>query len=509
MGVAAEMIFYQIKQKIPSVFGGYLHNREVERPIFPASRDKNRKHIIVISRDESEQFVAHADYPMLLYAGLERDQAVRLSKLYPNALFLPRQYTVPQIFNLLTEFFDLYEEWYQELEEATNHYYNYHSILTSTESLTDAPIALIDTQFRYVSYTKRMAYLAGFDKYVHNANYLPLEDINYLNSLPDYKELEQEKGVFHYVAVEDLLHKNVFYKDNYIARLSIPYSRESYINDFHGCVLTILSEYIETLYDRFGTFRRLEKQDEMLKEMLTTLLDQKNIKWDHMKSLLVEKAYQPEDQYVLIQFTSGFTNNNEDTAKALASRLEMQAPGITCIHYQGTIYALVNRSHYERADQEPLMQRLACYLRDSLLQAGVSRQFTDLHTLYGAYRQTQIAIEFGTRMHPTIWCYRFDDYAFAYLRMHGLNSFLPEQVCHQGILNLQKYDQEHGTELNKTLRTFMEIQYNASECARLLYVNRSSFLKRLERIEQLTKINLKDFKERSYLELSYLLIEEG
>ena len=75
-------------------------------------------------------------------------------------------------------------------------------------------------------------------------------------------------------------------------------------------------------------------------------------------------------------------------------------------------------------------------------------------------------------------------------------------------MKLRDYDKKHNTELDKTLRTYIQSQYNASACARLLYINRSSFLKRMERIEQLTKIDLANFKERLYIEISYVIIEK-
>ena len=75
-------------------------------------------------------------------------------------------------------------------------------------------------------------------------------------------------------------------------------------------------------------------------------------------------------------------------------------------------------------------------------------------------------------------------------------------------MQLIAYDEEHHTSLNDTLHMFIRVQYNSSECARRLFVNRSSFLKRMERIEKLTGIHMEDRKERVYLELSYLIWEE-
>ena len=138
-----------------------------------------------------------------------------------NYIAYPKGYTVSQVFNELTELFEIFEKWYSELNDALNQYSSYNAIINSCEIFISVPIALLDTQFKYVCYSKRLAALTGYDKYVRNSIYLPLEDINYLNSLPDYKSLENKTEVFHYIAVENLLHKNIFYNDTYIGQFHI------------------------------------------------------------------------------------------------------------------------------------------------------------------------------------------------------------------------------------------------------------------------------------------------
>lgn len=505
MELKTDMVFYQIKRKFKDVFGNYASNSSVGRPIFPDRPGKNRKHIVVVGKDEFTQFVAHDDYPLVVYTGLSEEQIKNLSG---NYIVFPGNRSLSCTFNELTDIFDCFEEWYAELEDAVTQYFSYNAILNSCEPFVDDPIALVDNQFQYISYTKRLAVRKEYDRYVRNSSYLPLEDINYLNSLPDFKSLEQRKDVFQYVAVENMLHKNIFYREEYIARLAIPYSEEEYVNRFYSCILEIMAVYIERLYNQFGTFRRLKKKDSLLKEHLGALLEGKFVQMSELNPFLAEKDFREKDIYYLIRFTSGFTNNNENTARALAGQLEMLIPGSISLYHRGNTLALINSSFYERAGETSLMQKLAYYLRDSLLQAGVSRPFSNLLVLDAAYRQSGIALELGSVRDSSSWYFRFDDYAFLYLMQYGSRSFVPDQVCHPAIMQLTAYDQEHGTALNETLKTFISLQFNASECARQLYINRSSFLKRMERIEKLTGIRLEKLEERVYLELSYMIFEQ-
>ena len=72
-----------------------------------------------------------------------------------------------------------------------------------------------------------------------------------------------------------------------------------------------------------------------------------------------------------------------------------------------------------------------------------------------------------------------------------------------------RYDEEHGSDLLSTLRTFVECRYNATLASERLFVARSTLLNRLERIEQLVEVDLDDFDSRLYLALSLYLLRES
>ena len=124
-----------------------------------------------------------------------------------------------------------------------------------------------------------------------------------------------------------------------------------------------------------------------------------------------------------------------------------------------------------------------------------------------AYRQTEIALEEGPLTDTTYWYFKFDDYAYEHLLRRGYQNFMPDQICHRAIGVLMAYDEENHTQLNLTLKTFIRLQYNAAAASKELYIARSSFLKRMSRIEKLTGIRLDNYRDRVYLALSYEIME--
>ena len=74
---------------------------------------------------------------------------------------------------------------------------------------------------------------------------------------------------------------------------------------------------------------------------------------------------------------------------------------------------------------------------------------------------------------------------------------------------LHKHDRTRRSDLVLTLKTYFAAGGNASEAADRLFLHRNSMLYRLERIQTLTGLDLKDDKVALALQLGLLAIERG
>lgn len=72
---------------------------------------------------------------------------------------------------------------------------------------------------------------------------------------------------------------------------------------------------------------------------------------------------------------------------------------------------------------------------------------------------------------------------------------------------LEDYDREHKGDLVHTLMVFFETNANASEAAEKLFLHRNSMAYRLDRVGQLTGLDLKDPEVRLALQLGLLASE--
>ena len=80
-------------------------------------------------------------------------------------------------------------------------------------------------------------------------------------------------------------------------------------------------------------------------------------------------------------------------------------------------------------------------------------------------------------------------------------------LCYEKLLDLQKSDKVQNTEYMKTLRVYLEHNLNTVQSAKALFIHRSTFLYRLERIKSILETDLEDPDELFYLNLSFRLLE--
>ena len=77
------------------------------------------------------------------------------------------------------------------------------------------------------------------------------------------------------------------------------------------------------------------------------------------------------------------------------------------------------------------------------------------------------------------------------------------------VIPLVDYDRRRGSDLIKTLSVYFDTGANASETSDRLFLHRNSLLYRLERIQSLTGLDLKESDARLALQLGLLAIREG
>ena len=103
---------------------------------------------------------------------------------------------------------------------------------------------------------------------------------------------------------------------------------------------------------------------------------------------------------------------------------------------------------------------------------------------------------------------------YEYFRMHldyileQSNRELPLHfICSEKILNIKRYDQEHQTDFYATLECYIKNKFNAVQTAKELFIHRSTFLYRMDRLQTLFGLDLTERDSLLYVLLSMKMLE--
>jgi sugar diacid utilization regulator len=149
-------------------------------------------------------------------------------------------------------------------------------------------------------------------------------------------------------------------------------------------------------------------------------------------------------------------------------------------------------------------------VREFNCKAGISKSFTGLTKLRSAWFQAGAALRLGHNRDPHLWVYDFSGYTLEYVLERAASEIPAEYLLHPAAVTLRNLDRNTGTAYIKTLRYYLDCRCNMSRAAEKLFIHRTSLIRRLERITDITSLDLDQPGEIMTLAVSlYLLADSG
>lgn len=143
------------------------------------------------------------------------------------------------------------------------------------------------------------------------------------------------------------------------------------------------------------------------------------------------------------------------------------------------------------------------------IKIGISRHFFNLEDFRYHYLQGVHTLDIGKRLHPERHYYIFDRYRYHYLFESAgqAENVKLKDFVNEGVYRLLDYDQRKGTELCQTLKTLILNNVDIKKTIAALKIHRNTLNYRIERIEDIGKINLGDDGIFFEIGFSLLLLE--
>lgn len=177
-------------------------------------------------------------------------------------------------------------------------------------------------------------------------------------------------------------------------------------------------------------------------------------------------------------------------------------PEACCAFHEGGIAVLVPLHRELELSQEQL-EGLHLLAQSEHLRIGISGLFFQPESFARHYAQARRALELSARLHTDEAVIAYPDYAFYDLLNKTSQGEDLGVCCHPALSILNRYDHANGTDLYRTLETYLLCGGSVKDTAQRLFIHRNSLNYRLERIRELTHADPADTATRFHLEMSY------
>lgn len=141
----------------------------------------------------------------------------------------------------------------------------------------------------------------------------------------------------------------------------------------------------------------------------------------------------------------------------------------------------------------------------SLVAAGIGRPGAGIEGFRASYAQAQESLGIALELFHGNRILSYGDLSLYHLLRRLQESDELQAFLDDTISSLSRYDTEHGTQLVETLDTFFAHLGNASQTAEALFLHRNSLQYRLERIKEITGMDLNDSGSRFSMQLALKL----
>ena len=417
--------------------------------------------------------------------------------------------TTPEtLINLVQDIFDRCESWDDALRTAAASG-EMRELLDEIEAMMGNPILLRKSNYAIVACSSEV--FSNPDLAPLRGTHLPYEQVNALKRDPLFNHYRDAKTPFFlpaHVTGMRSLSVNLFLDDEASYRLSaIPILTP--LSESAAFLLGLCVEYVtQVLRSSFIAGRQADPSGrrERLVDLLKTGLDNENADFIVLEQGFVSLGWLPTHEYCCLAIKIASLDYLNHTVELLCNQLEGLLPGACVFEHNDCIAAFINLSRMGTT-VEQAMQKCVYFLRDNDLRTGISNTFSAFYELRNYYKQAHIALDFASRPQAFQWIQYFADVVLDYI-LEQSNRELPLHfICSEKILNIKRYDQEHQTDFYATLECYIKNKFNAVQTAKELFIHRSTFLYRMDRLQTLFGLDLTERDSLLYVLLSMKMLE--
>ncbi len=200
------------------------------------------------------------------------------------------------------------------------------------------------------------------------------------------------------------------------------------------------------------------------------------------------------DSYWIAVANTGNSSANRSGIDYIASQLHLLLPEGKWIIYQQMIIALFSRPEGKKLSPHEQTQ-LDHFASENQLSIGLSDLFYDPAQTPLYYTQALHACSTIAPEKPAYGVKAFSDVLIYYIIQVMEQQHDYREMLHPALIKLEEYDKQYNTGLMSTLRQYLLYARNMTKVAAILNIHRNTLLYRLNRIKELTNLDLESGDE--------------
>lgn len=474
----------------------------MERPIFYQAGTGLQKHRIYILYDilpaASETYPADAVF-------ICPESKKELCQVPDDRLCLfPDEVSLIEVFNHIQELFDKFDHWDQQLLRFQIEEISIHQMLEISYPILGNPILVQNLDFTTIASCNIPERADSGPSLV---TYQDMEFINAMKQDTNFNKIRELDDVFFFPdRITGLRSMNLNIKKfgRTAFRIIIPES-DTPFSSYDGGLLKHLGIYVE--YALLHNIMHRPKKDKTLHNILINLLSNKSADYMSISGQLSTSGWLTEHTYLCMTLQITYLDVQNLTVNSICGYVENVIPGSCAFSYKEHIAIFVNLELFE-GTLDDISEKLIFFIRDSFLKLSFSNPMKGHMHLRRQYLQARAAQDIGAGREPYLWIHHFSRLSLPYIFYQSTRQIPGTMICHEKLLKLQEHDLGQGTEYMKTLEVYLKNFLNAVQSAKELFIHRSTFLYRLEKIRRILESELTDYEELLYLMISFYLLRE-
>lgn len=406
------------------------------------------------------------------------------------------------LFNLVQRIYDRFDNWEAQLRKIMESSAELQEIADCCFPIFENPLVIMDADFHVLAYSEvldqdeALAYLRPDKDNKYAASLVSESLLNTEYNRAQQKAftvVEPERNVVHFST-------NLYTNGKFVGNMKI-----SFVLRPHRESDNALACYLARILERVFQFnpRLMDSRVTPLSGILKDILNGVPVELSRRQHLYTGGL---EGWYYCAKIVPSNRTSSKVTSPYILRHIETTFPGCCAFEMDAHLVALIDLAKLN-CDEKTMLYSMETLLKEMDLKAGVSSPFQDLLASQPRFRQATLALELGTSIAPQKRCHCFADYKLTYMCLSSLGEFSAENMITTGLQRLILHDVNSHTNYVDTLRVYLNNNMNSSKTAQELYIHRSTFQERIQRIESILETNLSDSKQRLYLMLMLQIME--